>query len=63
MKGYVTHFRGYSLPNAPFQTMCICVEAPDDDVAHIRAWLATLAQNYRQDSIALAIADVELVRA
>lgn len=64
-EGTRCHGVWYSAPDSPFQNMCVCLELPDDPALAVglKRTLASLAFRYRQDSIALATAQTELVRA
>ena len=57
-----THFIGFSNPDSPWQTMLICIVVPNNAMAELKANLKALASNYGQDSIALAVAEVEFVK-
>lgn len=46
---------------SPYQNACICVEVPNNAVRELRNSLRGLAVRHRQDSIAMAIAETELV--
>lgn len=63
------HFTGYSLPDAPWQNMCVSFSIiPGKDgsmIAWLKSKLRQLATGYRQDSIALLLVDgdaVEMVK-
>ena len=50
-----THGEWYSLPAAPFQNACFCIELPNTDAAdRLKAGLGQWARSFRQDSIAWA---------
>lgn len=50
-----------SAPTAPFQNACLCVEITAKAAGTLRAELARLAGQYRQDSIAWAEAITEFI--
>ncbi len=54
---------GYWLspPDAPWQNMCICAEVPEAAAPALKAQLADLRRNYRQESVAWAEAVTEMV--
>lgn len=56
--GAQVHGRWSSYPDAPWQNACWCIELTTAKVSWLRRCLATLAQKYRQDSIAWAEAPV-----
>lgn len=57
-----THGAWYSLPNAPFQNACWCVEFRKvSDVAEAREVATEIRQKYRQDSMAWAVAETEFI--
>lgn len=51
----------YSLPNTPFQNMCVCADVVDIDMPELRTELAKLAARFRQDSIAWAEATTTFI--
>jgi hypothetical protein len=57
---WAVHIHGFwhSLPDSPFQNAAACVEIAVGDVESARRMLARLAADYRQDSIAWAVAPV-----
>lgn len=57
------HGQWYSLPNSRFQNACWCVEVPTNDVSALREALIDLASEFRQDSIAWAVAETEFLGA
>lgn len=62
---YANEIRGtwYSLPVVPFRNMCIGFEVYESDrLDKIKSELRILAEQYDQDSIALATAETELVK-
>lgn len=63
--GGKVHGVWYSAPDSPYQNMCVCLELPDDErmLGRLKHTLASLAFRYRQDSIAFAIAQTELIQA
>lgn len=52
----------YSLPNTPFQNMCVCADVLDIDVPDLQAALTKLAAQFRQDSIAWAEATTTFLK-
>lgn len=59
-EGARVHGRWYSLPTEPWQNACWCAEWHEDlehVVEALKRKLAAIAGDYRQDSIAWAIAD------
>jgi hypothetical protein len=55
------HGTWFSVNDSRYQNMCICIELPIERVEHLRIDLQNIAGKYRQDSIAMAIAETELV--
>lgn len=53
------HFVGFSKPDAPWQTMCCCIVVANNSMNELRQQCKALAANYGQDSVALAVAEVE----
>jgi hypothetical protein len=51
----------YSLPDSRYQNLCACFEINDDAVEGLKLELANLAAQYRQDSIAWAVAETEFI--
>jgi hypothetical protein len=60
---YVSRMHGHwaSLPDAAWQNACWCVEVGERDVPPLRRALAKAATDYRQDSIAWAVAETEFI--
>ena len=56
------HGKWMSLPNAPWQNACWCVEVSEGATLFLKDALSTLAAAYRQDSIAYAVADTTFIR-
>jgi hypothetical protein len=50
-----------SLPTAPYQNACLCIEIPEAAAETLRAELSKLAARFRQDSIAWAEAVTEFL--
>jgi hypothetical protein len=64
LQGVTVHGRWYSLPTEPWQNACWCFQADDactQQVTDLREWLAFLAKQFRQDSIAWAVAETEFI--
>lgn len=63
-EGARVHGRWYSLPTEPWQNACWCAEW-HPDLAHVvealKRKLANIAGDYRQDSIAWAVAETEFL--
>jgi hypothetical protein len=55
------HFRGTSLPNAPYQNACFVIESESMD--GLKYQLGITAKDFKQKSIALTIGDTEFVEA
>jgi hypothetical protein len=58
LDGYATTMHGswHSNPGAAWQNACWCVEIPDGRVEEAKSALHLLAREFRQDSIAWAVA-------
>jgi hypothetical protein len=60
------HFKGFASPDVEFQNACWCIELPnddgDDDTARVRQYLARLARDYGQDSIAWTPGVTEFIK-
>jgi hypothetical protein len=56
------HGAWYSLPAAPWQNACWCVELAIGYVDDLQAALRSLARDYRQTSVAWAVAETEFLR-
>lgn len=61
MHGGVVHGEWYSLPHHRFQNACICFDLIPGSGERIKAKLAEIAAEYRQDSIAWAAAETEFI--
>lgn len=63
VRGYasVVHGQWFSLPDAPWQNACWCVEVSDKAAMFLRDALRNSAKAYRQDSIAWAAAETEFL--
>ncbi|MEU8371196.1 hypothetical protein [Micromonospora tulbaghiae] len=57
------HGEWFSATDSPWQNAVWCAEVRDVMIADLRNRLAATAKAYRQDSIAWAVADVDLVAA
>jgi hypothetical protein len=58
-----THGEWYSLPGAPFQNACFCVEfSSQEQVESVKSALAGWAKSYRQESIAWADAETTFIK-
>lgn len=57
---YPIRFAGTSLPNVTWQNACWVVEV-GDDALHLKAVLAVLARDFKQDSIALMLGEPEFI--
>lgn len=57
------HGEWFSAPQAPWQNACWCLEFPDDPavLTEVREVLAEIRDEFRQDSIAFAIAETEFI--
>lgn len=55
------HGRWSSLPTAPWQNACWCIEVEPAKTAALRVSLAECARYWRQDSIAWAEANTEFI--
>lgn len=51
----------HSLPNSPWQNACLAFEIGAQSAARLKAALADLAAEYRQDCVAWAVAATEFV--
>jgi hypothetical protein len=51
----------HSRPDDPWQNACWCVEIEDGDADELRDALRHQARQYRQDSVAFAVADTEFL--
>lgn len=61
-KGAHVHGEWHSSPTSAYQNACWCVELSDGvTVGRLRAGLRHLAREYRQDSIAWAVASTEFL--
>lgn len=62
--GSTVHGRWYSPPAEPWQNACWCIEFVDE-IAHVadglKRRLAGIARDYRQESIAWAVATTEFI--
>jgi hypothetical protein len=47
---------------SPYQNACFCIEVPNSEVSPLRSYLKYLAAMYNQDSIAMAIAEMEFLK-
>lgn len=58
------HFHGYSLPDKPWQNACWVFEVDNDlmGLDDLKAELAYIARQFRQDSIAVTLGDTEFVK-
>lgn len=52
----------HSFPDSIFQNACICFDLDDDKAPELKGTLAAIATQYRQDSIAWAVADTQMLR-
>lgn len=60
---HTRHGTWFSEPRADWQNACFCADVQDIDIADIRQELKSLAADYGQDSIAMAVVDeVEMVK-
>lgn len=59
----VAHGEWFSAPQAPWQNACWCLEFPEDPavLTEVREVLAEIRDEFRQDSIAFAIAQTEFI--
>jgi hypothetical protein len=57
------HGEWFSAPQAPWQNACWCLEFPDDPavLTEVREVLAEIRDDFRQDSIAFAVAQTEFI--
>jgi len=57
------HGAWFSVPWSPYQSACWCLEFPDDPdvLAEVRKVLAEIRDEFRQDSIAFAVAQTEFI--
>ena len=56
------HGDWHSVPNAPWQNACMCFEVTPEKAERLKQVLAEAAGEFRQDSIAWAVAETEFVR-
>lgn len=63
VRGYASSVHGewYSAPASRYQNACICAEIRPDMAKHLRRDLTEARQQFRQDSIAFAVAETEFV--
>ena len=61
--GVNIHGQWVSEPACAWQNACWCIEIPEDSTEPLRVALKAIAALYRQDSIAWAVTDVELLPA
>lgn len=52
----------HSLPDTPFQNMCVCADVVDIDMPELQVALRKLAADFRQDSIAWAEATTTFLK-
>jgi hypothetical protein len=55
------HGEWVSLPWSSYQAACWCLEIAPDEVERLKRTLGHLAEDYRQDSVAWAVAETELI--
>lgn len=55
------HGEWASLPFSGYQNACFCIEVHPDRAKLLRVKLANLAEDYKQDSIAWAVAETEFI--
>lgn len=56
------HFNGFSAAESPWQNACWVIDIPDDrhlEMLHVE--MGTIAQKYKQKSIALTVGDTEFI--
>jgi hypothetical protein len=56
------HGQWVSEPASAWQNACWCVEVLSELAVHLRGELSQLAAQYRQDSIAWAVAETEFIK-
>jgi hypothetical protein len=63
LHGFASHMIGewQTAAYAQRQSACWCVHVPEERLADLRDYLSKVAGRFRQDSIALSIADTELI--
>lgn len=57
------HFRGGSNPDEPWQNYCWVINLDEERIPELREWLASAADRFKQDSIAMIIGDTEFIAA
>jgi len=60
-RAFRVHGEWYSLPNARWQNACWCVEAEPGPMDYLKQLLTRIREDYRQDSIAWAVAKTDLI--